>query len=56
MSPDTPPPGVAQMPVIGKISAEIFQEVIYPHLGRRRPEVVIGPQHGVDIGVIDLGN
>jgi len=56
MSPDTPPPGVAQMPVIGKISAEIFQEVICPHLGRRRPEVVIGPQHGVDIGVIDLGN
>jgi hydrogenase expression/formation protein HypE len=46
----------AQMPTIGKISAEIFEEVIYPHLGRRRPEVLVGPQHGVDIGILDLGN
>lgn len=47
---------IAEMPVIGKISAQIFDEVIYPRLGRRRPEVIVGPQHGVDIGVIDLGN
>ena len=46
----------AEMPVIGKISAEIFESVIYPHLGRRRSEVLVGPQHGVDIGVIDLGD
>jgi hydrogenase maturation factor len=46
----------AQMPTIGKISAEIFEEVIYPHLGRRRPEVLVGPQHGVDFGILDLGN
>jgi hydrogenase maturation factor len=46
----------SEMPEIGKISAEIFREVIYPHLGRKRPEVLIGPQHGVDIGIVDLGN
>jgi len=43
------------MPTIGKISAEIFEEVIFPRLGRRRPEVLVGPQHGVDIGVLDIG-
>ncbi len=44
-----------ELPPIGKISADVFDAVIYPHLGRRRPEVLIGPQHGVDIGVIDIG-
>lgn len=45
-----------EMPSIGKVSAEIFNEVILPHLGRRRPEVLVGPRHGVDVGVVDLGN
>lgn len=45
-----------EMPAIGKVSAEIFDEVILPHLGRRRPEVLVGPRHGVDVGVVDLGN
>jgi len=44
-----------ELPAIGKISAEVFEAVIYPRLGRKRPEVLIGPQHGVDIGVIDIG-
>jgi hydrogenase maturation factor len=44
------------MPHIGKISSEIFDEVILPRLGRKRPEVLVGPQHGVDVGVADLGN
>ncbi len=44
-----------ELPAIGKISAEVFDAVIYPRLGRKRPEVLIGPQHGVDIGVIDIG-
>ena len=46
----------AQMPVIGKVSSEIFNEIILPHLGRKRPEVLVGPRHGVDVGVVDLGN
>lgn len=44
-----------ELPAIGKISADIFREVIYPHLGRRRREILVGPQHGVDIGIVDLG-
>ncbi|MDZ7262477.1 MAG: AIR synthase family protein [candidate division KSB1 bacterium] len=46
----------AELPAIGKVSAEIFDEVILPQLGRKRKEVIIGPQHGVDVGVVDLGN
>lgn len=44
-----------QMPTIGKISVEIFDEIILPQLGRERPEILTGPQHGVDVGVVDLG-
>lgn len=40
----------------GKISAELFESVIAPRLGRRRPEVVVGPRSGVDVGVVDLGD
>ena len=46
----------AQMPDIGKVSADIFDEIILPHLGRKRPEVIVGPQNGVDVGVVDVGN
>lgn len=46
----------SEMPGIGKISTEIFDEVILPRLGRKRPDVLVGPQHGVDVGVVDLGN
>ena len=46
----------AQMPHIGKVSSEIFEEVILPRLGRKRPEILVGPRHGVDVGVVDLGN
>ncbi|HEY7585552.1 MAG TPA: AIR synthase family protein [Candidatus Deferrimicrobiaceae bacterium] len=44
-----------QMPVIGKVSSEIFDEVILPRLGCKHPEILVGPQHGVDVGVVDLG-
>jgi len=46
----------SQLPDIGKVSAEFFDEIIFPHLGRRRKEILVGPQHGVDVGVVDLGN
>ncbi len=41
---------------MGKVSPEFFDEVIYPRLGTRREEVIIGPQHGLDCGVIGIGN
>ncbi len=44
-----------QLPDIGKISPEIFDELIYPHLGKKSKSVLVGPQHGVDIGIIDIG-
>lgn len=47
-------PGI-QLPEVGKISPEVFERVIKPRLGRRRPEVLVGPQHGVDVGIVDIG-
>lgn len=44
-----------QLPDIGKISPEIFDELIFPHLGKKSKSVLVGPQHGVDIGIIDIG-
>jgi hydrogenase expression/formation protein HypE len=44
-----------ELPAVGKISADVFDTIIYPRLGRRRAEVLVGPQHGVDIGIIDIG-
>ena len=44
-----------QLPDVGKISPEIFDELIYPHLGADCKSILVGPKHGVDIGVVDLG-
>ncbi len=46
---------MADLPEIGKISPEIFDELIYTKLGKKDKSILVGPQHGVDIGVIDLG-
>jgi hydrogenase expression/formation protein HypE len=43
------------MPAYGKVDGAFFEEYIYPHLGAEREEVRLGPQHGVDFGIIDLG-
>lgn len=45
----------AELPDIGKISPEIFDEMIFPRLGAARPDVRVGPRHGVDFGVLDIG-
>lgn len=47
---------MAKLPEIGKISAEVFNELIFPHLGANRTEILVGPQHGVDVGVVQIGN
>jgi hydrogenase expression/formation protein HypE len=46
----------SQLPDLGKISPEIFDEVIYPNLGAKSERVLVGPRHGVDIGVADIGS
>ena len=42
------------MPQTGKIPREFFRTQIAPHLGADRPDVQLGPKHGVDFGVIDI--
>jgi hydrogenase maturation factor len=43
------------MPEIGKISPEIFQELIFPRLGAKSDRIIVGPQHGVDVGIAEIG-
>jgi hydrogenase expression/formation protein HypE len=39
---------------IGKVSGDVFRDVIFPHLGATRGDVLVGPRHGVDIGIVAL--
>jgi len=43
------------MPKTGKISQSVFDSLIAPRLGADREDVRVGPRHGVDFGVIDIG-
>ncbi|HUT68824.1 MAG TPA: AIR synthase family protein [Dehalococcoidales bacterium] len=45
----------SEMPEIGKISPEIFRELIFPRLGARNEKIIVGPQHGVDVGIVEIG-
>ena len=45
-----------KLPDIGKISPEVFNELIYPRLGAKRKEVLVGPQNGVDVGIVEIGD
>jgi len=45
-----------KLPTLGKIHPEFFNKVIYPRLGAKDKSIIVGPQHGVDFGVIDLGD
>ncbi len=45
----------ADLPTVGKISPEIFNDIILPRLGATSRHVLVGPQHGVDVGVVDIG-
>ena len=36
----------------GKATAELFEQVILRRLGARDPDVLVGPRHGVDVGVV----
>jgi len=40
----------------GKISSAIFDRIIYRGLGRPSPHTLVGPQHGVDVGIVHLGD
>jgi len=47
---------MSEIPEIGKISAEIFHELIFPRLGAKNDNVLVGPHHGVDNGVVQIGD
>src|SRR5690349_12578515 len=40
----------------GKIQDEFFKELIYPFCGRKREEVLVPPQYGVDVSLVQLPN
>ena len=46
---------MSEMPEIGKISPEIFRELIFPRLGAKSKSILVGPQHGVDVGIVEIG-
>ncbi len=39
----------------GKIASGVFKDVIFPHLGAAQQDVLVGPRHGLDAGIIQLG-
>ncbi len=47
---------MSDLPEIGKISPEIFNELIYPRLGAKNRAVLVGPQHGVDVAIVEIGD
>ncbi len=44
-----------KLPDLGKIHPGFFDRVIYPKLGAKNDDIVIGPRHGVDYGVVKVG-
>jgi len=44
-----------ELPELGKIHPAFFDRVVYPRLGAASGDIVIGPRHGVDYGVIRAG-
>lgn len=45
-----------KLPEIGKISPQIFNDLIFPRLGAKNESILVGPQHGVDVGIVEIGN
>jgi hydrogenase expression/formation protein HypE len=43
------------LPKLGKIHPDFFNQHIYRRLGRSDKSILVGPQNGVDFGVINLG-
>ena len=40
----------------GKATAELFEQVILRRLGAGDPDVLVGPRHGVDVGVVEVAD
>jgi len=44
------------LPKLGKIHPDFFNQHIYSRLGKPDKSIMVGPQNGVDFGVVDLGD
>ena len=40
----------------GKATAELFEQVILRRLGAKDRDVLVGPEHGVDVGVVRVAD
>jgi hydrogenase expression/formation protein HypE len=40
----------------GKATVELFEQVILRRLGAKDPDVLVGPRHGVDVGVVRVAD
>ena len=40
---------------VGKFSQELMEKIVYQRLGKRRNEILVGPNHGLDNAVVQLG-
>lgn len=45
---------MTEMPEIGKISPDVFEKMILPFLGAQDKSVLVGPQNGVDVGIVEI--
>lgn len=45
-----------EFPAAGKIQNSFFKSRIFPWCGKERSEVTVGPQYGVDVAIVKLGN
>ena len=43
-------------PRLGKATAELFDQIILRRLGAKDPDVLVGPEHGVDVGVVRVAD
>ncbi len=45
---------MSELPKLGKLPPDVFDEIIYPNLGAHDLKVIVKPRHGVDFGVVEL--
>ncbi|MHA1269015.1 MAG: AIR synthase family protein [Candidatus Helarchaeota archaeon] len=41
---------------VGKLTPADFDKYIFPYLGAKNKKIIIGPKHGIDAAVVDLGD
>lgn len=47
---------MSSFPETGKVQDGFFKEMVFPFCGAHRNEVIVGPQYGVDVAIVNLQN